>query len=95
MDRIQVTMQQFGNEIHLIRANAKPGSQVVLCSAGEIKIQKKGFLNMREEQVIVGAIVEVYQTQPEYSDKAFENMKEIIRKKDLTLEEIEALPIFQ
>lgn len=94
--RIKLTslrMDQFVDELHQIKASAGPGTQVVLSNAGEIVIEKKGFLKLQEEKMVVGAIVEVYQTQPEYSKKAFDNMIERIKSNDLTLEEIEALPV--
>lgn len=88
----KITMQQFGIEIHKIKMNAGPGTQVVISSAGETITEKKGFLGMQEEQKVVGAIVDVYQIQPKFSEQAFNNMQKIISAKDLTLDEIEALP---
>lgn len=87
-----LTMPQFGSEIGRIKSTSGPGTDVVLVNEGTTVKRQKGLFGQQTEQEVVGAVVEIRQVQPAYSEEAFKNMEALITEKDLSLEEIEALP---
>ena len=65
---------------------------MVLANEGTTVKRQKGLFGLQTEQEVVGAVVEIRQVQPTYSEEAFKSMEALITEKDLSLEEIEALP---
>lgn len=87
-----LTMPQLGSEIIRIKSTSGPGTDVVLANEGTTVKRQKGLFGFQTEQEVVGAVVEIRQVQPTYSEEAFKSMEALITEKDLSLEEIEALP---
>lgn len=90
-----LTMLQLGSEIIRIKSTAGPGADVVLTNEGVTVNRQKGLFGLQTEQEVVGAVIEIRQVQPTYSEEAFKSMEALITEKDLSLEEIEALPVLK
>lgn len=88
-----ITAPRLGDKLYNLKAEAGPGTDVVLVSAGA-KVEKKvGFWGEQKSYEIEGAVIEVRQVQPEYSEAVFNNMQALISENDLSLEEIELLSV--
>lgn len=88
-----ITKSRLGDKLYSLKAGAGPGTDVVLVSAGTKTEKKTGFLGGQKFDEIEGAVIEVRAVQPEYSEIAFSKMQSLIAESDLSLEEIELLPV--
>lgn len=88
-----ITASRLGGKLYSLKAGAGPGTDVVLVSAGTRIEKKAGFLGGKTFDEIEGVVIEVRQVQPEYSETAFSKMQALISENDLSLEEIELLPV--
>lgn len=87
-----ITASRLGDKLYSLKAEAGPGTEIVLVSAGA-KVEKTSLSGGQKFYEIEGAVIEVRQVQPEYSESAFSKMKTLISGGDLSLEEIELLSV--
>lgn len=81
--------------IEKINADLPLGKKAVLISEGRTisRTVSTGVLSNEQLEEVVGAVLEVREQQPESSKEAFEKMAKEIREKNLSLTEIENLPV--
>jgi hypothetical protein len=88
-----ISAPRLGDKMYRLQAEGGPGTEVVLVSSGTKTEKYAGWFGTQKMEEIEGAIIEVRQVQPEYSEIAFKKMQDQISQGDLSLEEIELLPV--
>jgi len=83
------------SDIEKINADLPLGKKAVLINEGRTirRTVSTGLLKNEQLEEVVGAVLEVREQQPESSKEAFEKMAKEIRDKNLSLTEIENLPV--
>jgi hypothetical protein len=88
-----ISAPRLGDKMYRLQVEGGSGTEVVLVNSGTKTKKYTGWFGMQKMEEIEGAIIEVRQVQPDYSEVAFKKMQDQISQGDLSLEEIELLPV--
>ncbi|MGY1889295.1 DUF1353 domain-containing protein [Pseudomonas jessenii] len=83
------------SKLEEFNADLPAGKKAILIDEGRTISRNisTGFLKSEQVDEVVGAVIEVQEQQPQPSKEAFEKMRQEIKEKNLSLSQIEQLPV--
>ncbi|MDH0143320.1 DUF1353 domain-containing protein [Aquipseudomonas alcaligenes] len=88
-----IPARRLDDRINQLQVDAGEGFEVALVNPGERVKVPRGFFWQGDIDQVQGAIVEVRQVQPDYSEVEFNRIKGEIESKELSIEEIEGMSV--
>lgn len=87
--------QNFKSQLEMLQADLPLGKRAVLINDGRVvtRTVSAGVFKRERVEEVVGATIEIREIQPPPSEQAFDKMRAEIEQKNLSISEIEELPV--